>query len=84
LTLPDNLPQPSAQPVAPTVAPTVARFAIGATGCADDRLVYTLRNVEASCHKHFVARLPRTTNDAAIAVSDECYQLATVQRSCNT
>jgi len=44
LTLPDNLPQPSAQPVAPTVAPTVARFAIGATGCADDRLVYTLHN----------------------------------------
>jgi len=41
--LPDDLPQPSAQPVAPTVTPTVARFAIGATGCADDRFVYTLQ-----------------------------------------
>jgi len=57
--------QPSAQPVAPTVASTVARFAIGATGCADDRLVYTLhstgKNILIECvdlndvrNKHFV------------------------------
>ena len=39
-TLQDDLLQPSAQPV----APTVAGFAIGATGCADDRLMYTLHN----------------------------------------
>ena len=41
------------------------------------------RNVEASCHKHFVVRLPRTTTTPLIyATSDECHQLATVRRSC--
>ena len=40
------------------------------------------RNVEASCHKHFVVRLPRTRTTPLIAANDKCYQLATVRRSC--
>ena len=34
------------------------------------------RNVESSCHKHFVVRLQRTTNN------DECHWFAAVRRSC--
>ena len=34
-----------------------------------------------SLYKHFVVRLPRTTNDAAYCYQHECHLLATVQRS---
>ena len=35
------------------------------TACNEIMFCYIRRNVETSCHKHFVVRLPRTTNDAA-------------------
>jgi len=50
----------SAQPVALTVAPTVACLAIGTTGCADDRLVYTLPATSSadSCADDRLVRSP--------------------------
>jgi len=42
------------------VAPTVARFAIGATSCSDDRLVYTLHYLRTKRRGNIPTRTPLT------------------------